>query len=208
MNVVFKAQPGASSVIEQFDGFNLRNTDALRSLVVGAREFSSTCLAPYPGWNVFFADAISNYRRFRHVLGYRQLDRVGVRFINRIDIPHVHPTQEIMLSDYFTISPNNLTINTANPDLKYSEYFISMHINYDLPIRVMLQTGLTPSALVDHRAVMLDIDASVMGAPMVPQNEAALEELLTRLRTAKNDIFERSITNTTRVIAHLGGRPT
>lgn len=103
-----------------------------------------------------------------------------------------------MLSDYFTISPNNLTINTANPDLKYSEYFISMHINYDLPIRVMLQTGLTPSALVDHRAVMLDIDASVMGAPMVPQNEAALEELLTRLRTAKNDIFERSITNTTR----------
>jgi uncharacterized protein (TIGR04255 family) len=196
LNFVMHAHPGASTVREDFDGFLLRSSSALESVVAGTKDFSTVRFAPYPGWDAFCAQAMSNYRRLRKLQGYRKVERLGVRFVIRIDIKEPKEINEITLSDYFNVSPDNLSVT---PEFNYSEYFISMKINFNPPIEVILQTGAVPPALVGYRSIMLDIDAFIDGNS-VPQSEDGIAEAFARLRVAKNDVFERCITDTTRQI--------
>ena len=188
------AAPGASSVRDEPDGFVMRDASALEAVVIGSQDFSMSLLAPYPGWDGLFDRFMSAYRRLRKTVGFQKIARVGVRFVNRIDIPVPTTGHEVFLAEYFKVSPDSLSVV---PDFKYIEYFIAIRIQYAADIKVMLQTGMAPPALVRHMAVALDIDAAIEGED-VPQREPDLGDCLTRLRNAKNDVFERSITDKAR----------
>lgn len=44
-------------------------------------------LAPYPPWATFSKRFMRDWKLLKKTLGYREVKRIGVRYINRIDIP-------------------------------------------------------------------------------------------------------------------------
>src|SRR5258708_13527192 len=80
-------------------GFRFATLDQTDILVISNNRFSVSKLAPYLGWEPFRERAERDWRIFRGIVGYQPIARIGVRYINRIDIPN--PEHRIELRDYF-----------------------------------------------------------------------------------------------------------
>lgn len=57
---------------------------------------------PYPGWENFFQRFVRDWELWKRVVGHQHVIRIGVRYINRIDIPITGPVvdYESFLSIY------------------------------------------------------------------------------------------------------------
>lgn len=62
--------------------------------------------------------------------------------------------------------------------------------------RLVINSSLAPSPLVDYISVVLDIDVSRAGDP--PQKDDEIWALIDRIRLHKNHIFEESVTDKAR----------
>ena len=87
--VVNPAAGVATSASQQLIGF--RYTSAAMAAVVQVRSngFAFSRLAPYPadGWEAWIPEAQRLFRRYIEVTGNRRVNRLAVRYINKIDIP-------------------------------------------------------------------------------------------------------------------------
>ena len=148
--------------------------------------FSASQLAPYCGWDAFLSRFGDNWAVAESILGHRKLSRIGVRFINRIDIPgeiddvgrwvQAGPTLPARLP-----RPTAFTLHTVLP-------------LDEAQANILVATA--PSPLPHHSAILLDIDVYTGGA-IDDQPEARLE-ILQDFRVKKNHIFESCITDAAR----------
>ena len=74
-------------------GYRLSSLDQAHILILMPTPPSLTMsqLAPYPGWDQFFGRFCRDWGVWKKSVGYRKINRVGVRYINRIDIPTADP---------------------------------------------------------------------------------------------------------------------
>jgi len=179
----------ADAVSDGRGGFKLTSGDQSDLLLVTAVSMTCSRLAPYLGWEPFYERAQRDWAEARQQFGYRKLSRVGVRFINRIDVPAPGATTRI--EDYLSVYP------------KYSEEVWSLLNGYAMQIvsdidgyRCMTNSGLVPSPVIGHISFLLDID--VAKVVDVPQAESELWEMIPKMRLLKNRLFETSITQQTR----------
>jgi uncharacterized protein (TIGR04255 family) len=150
-------------------------------------------MAPYPGWDVFSHEVEENLRTFRDMAGFRKLLHLGVRFINRIDIPM--DSGNIDMGRFLAIGP---MFPPALANHNVENYFVNAQIAYSKVARVTIQTGLIPDALIGHISVLLDID--VVRLSDLPQKFDAIPEILLDLRAIKNDVFEICISDAARAL--------
>ncbi|MGE7469777.1 TIGR04255 family protein [Bosea sp. NPDC003192] len=149
--------------------------------------------APYCGWDDYIAFVRDQYSRWRKVIGHKSIERIGVRYINRIDIPfdgkeHIDP------QDYFRFLPRNLEILDA-PPLGWHAQVLSTHSTNR--ISVTLTTATVEPVLIDHISVLLDCDMYRFRVD-VPQADDQIWSFLDLVRESKNEIFEACITDSTR----------
>jgi uncharacterized protein (TIGR04255 family) len=175
---------------EKSSGYRLASSDQADVLLVAATHISFSRLAPYLGWDALRVRAEGHWLTWKRVVGYRKIKRIGVRYINRIDIPA--PAGEmIRVENYLRVYPET----GRNEKLASYAMQLSGPLGDD-NCWLVINTGLVPSPLLGYLSLMLDIDVSRDGE--VPQRDAELWTLIDRMRMHKNNVFEASVTDRAR----------
>jgi uncharacterized protein (TIGR04255 family) len=175
----------------KFDqGHRLSSVDQTELVVLWAPSFVVAQLAPYPGWSHFFNRFTRDWKTWKRVVGYRKIARIGVRYINRIDIPAKGPVFDE--SEYVKVYPQ--LPPEFGPVVTYGLQAQSPPDAEDC--RVTLNSASVLSPLLGYSAILLDIDVAMEPTP--PQNDEDIFVLLNKMRVRKNAMFEACLTDRAR----------
>jgi uncharacterized protein (TIGR04255 family) len=164
--------------------------DQTELILLWPQSFIVAQLAPYPGWDNFFGRFARDWKTWKRGVGYRKVARVGVRFINRIDIPQVN--RVIEEADYLNAYAK--LPDEFGPVIAYGVQ--AQFLPDDKGCRLTLNSASVPSPLLDHGSVLLDLDVGVETNP--PQNDEDIYTLLNEMRAKKNAAFEACVTHRAR----------
>lgn len=151
--------------------------------------FTFSQLAPYASWEPFRDEGRRLWMLFRERSAPVAVERLAVRYINRIDVP----APSIDLKEYFRTSPE------VSPDLsqELAGFFMQLQIpQADLGVQVLINQTIIPPSREDVVSVVLDID--LIRAEDVPNTEEAIWDVFEKLHVRKNEVFEACITDKTR----------
>lgn len=161
---------------------------------VARRRMAFSSLAPYPGWTAFTEEFRDIYSRWSKVVGQRRLDRVGIRFINRIDIP-LEPSGFLRSEDFLHVG---ITLPPSTGNFSDAWQVTGVCPVQGTPFMVTIRCGTTDAALFGYASFSLDLDLHT--EVDVPQSDTDLWNLLAAAKVAKNQVFEECITDRTRAL--------
>lgn len=171
-------------------GHRRSSPDLTELLLLWPENFVVSQLAPYPGWDTFFARFQRDWNLWKRAVSYKKISRIGVRYINRIDIPQEGPvTYEEEFLNVYVHMPEELQLTTAWAVQAQSRL-------PDMGCKLTLNSSVVPSPLLGHMAFILDQDVTKDDNP--PQNDSEIYALLNQIRLKKNSIFESCITDKAR----------
>lgn len=162
--------------------------------MVGPNAFGVSQLAPYEGWDAYFGRFRRDWEIWTEKAGRPKITRVGLRYINRIDIPaeaeglvHQNEYVQFLINAPPGLGPTNgYAVNAIFRAPKS-------------PCTVVINTGMASFQMVPGFAsVNLDIDLAAERD--LPPNDSGLFALLEEMRDDKNFIFEECITDRARAI--------
>ncbi len=177
-------------------GYKMQSGDGAEVALIFPNQIVTSRLAPYEGWEALFARAQENWEIWKRLAGWHEISRVGVRYINRLDIPDPE-SAPIRLEDYLMVNPR---MPQGEGGLPPMTHFV---VNTVTPLgrddcRLVLNISNVPSPLVKTASFALDIDIANEQKP--PQNDEGIWQLLARIREYKNEIFESCITDKARAL--------
>lgn len=124
------------------------------------------------------------------VAGLRKIVQLGVRYINRIDIPLDRPI--IRYEDYLTI---NLSLPESWDGINNYGWRIEKTYR-EQGFHAIVQSAVIAPEIPNHAAFLLDID--LLRQQDIPSRLEDVLLFLAKMRDLKNEIFELSITDTAR----------
>jgi uncharacterized protein (TIGR04255 family) len=181
--------PGTKILHDEI-GHRRSSDDQTHIVIVWPTSFVFSQLAPYPGWDDFFERFVRDWALWKKVVGYRSISRVGVRYINRIDIP---------ITGNLTQHEEFLNIYPRIPEELGSLFAYSMQTQLQFPEidgKITINTSSIPSPLLEHASFMFDQD--LYKENNIPQNDEGLYTLLNQIHVKKNAVFEACITERAR----------
>lgn len=171
--------------------YSLSSDDQTDQCRIESAKLHWSKLPPYTGWNDFrdriSRDLTSVYRRLKSV----KIDRIGVRYRNRIDVP-ADENGICHYEDYLLTSIKLPGI--LDPHDGYEWRVTKNFAESGLSVTVM--SGIMAPEIPYTNAFLLDVDASC--SPEQAMRIEALLEKLDELRRLKNAIFEACITDKAR----------
>ena len=171
-------------------GYRLSTDDQTQLIVLWPNSFTLSQLAPYQGWGNFIERFERDWGTLKKILGFQQISRIGVRYINRIDIPASAPVIEH--EQFLNIYPKMPDI--LNP---LEAYALQASVTLkDINCQLTINTASLPSPLLEHASFVIDADISSDKNP--PQSDSDLIKLLNNIRTKKNQVFEACISQPAR----------
>ena len=176
------------AVNSQPNGFLLRSDDQADTAIISQNSLIVARLAPYRGWDTLHEQFISAWKSWKKVAKTKPISRVGVRYINRIDIP-LKGENKIDLEDYLTFYPKV-------PELGNSpmvEYLIQVTQPINSLWTATITSTLLPPPLINHISLLLDID--VFRTESIPLNDEDLWAMIAEARIIKNTVFQSCITH-------------
>lgn len=157
---------------------------------IKADLFGFSWLDKYVDWDRFVQKAESCWSPFREAVAPRSVQRVSVRFVNLIPLPD----RPIEITDYLRTS---FQLSPYLPQVAES-FFCQVSVPLKVPDEptVMAVITVAPS----NADLILDIETSceLDIDTRAEDFSASLTEVLTKLRHAKNFVFEACITDATR----------
>lgn len=181
---------GEASVKTSSAGFKGTSTDNTDVVMCQLGAFASAKLAPYSNWSAFISIARENFEAFQAIAGFRNYTRIGVRYINRIDIPNGEAADK-WPSTFFNIFP--CAPEAWGCPVAFhvkSEYMVSEHV------KAAVQTATLAPFLIDHTSYLLDID--LIQVTDIPSKADDLWTMIDDFRSLKNHVFETAITELAR----------
>lgn len=142
-------------------------------------------LAPYESWGPFRDEARRLWSRYRDIVRPQQIERLAVRYINRIDIP----AADKELADYLRTLPE------VSADLKHplTGFFLQLRLSqHDLKAESIINETIVPPPEPGLFSVVLDVDLFRSEEP--PQSEEDVWAYFEQLHVRKNEIFEACLT--------------
>lgn len=169
-------------------GFEVTLRDGSEIVFLEEQKFVFAQRAPYDRWEYFSGKALALLTPTVAALDVTEFSRVGLRFINRIDIPE----PKIDTDEYVTIS-----FNGPRDDRGIIEEFqmrvVKPSEREGLRYALVLATMASP--LPKHSSILLDID--VFTREPIPATGEKFMHMLGEMRSEKNDIFQKCITEKT-----------
>jgi uncharacterized protein (TIGR04255 family) len=164
-------------------GFKLSSGDQLDIVLLRKQAVTNSRLAPYQGWPALEERTRRVWDRISKFVSYHDVRRVGVRYINRLDIPG----QFIKTDEWITmgLKPPSTISRT------FGEFGFRV-VTHEAQLGTILACGSVPSPLVDHSSINLDID--VFADHDLPEREEEMWAFLRTMRQRKNEVFESCIT--------------
>lgn len=152
--VSVQVSPASSTpgVVAQVPAIRIQLVDesGARMLSMGQDALTFHSLRPYEGWATFRRRIEAGLRAFYDVAGKKEVIRVGVRYINRIEIPNV----ELELTDFFLANPqppSGLPKAVAN-------FFGRMELHFDDGCKAVLTQASLHDAPEGRSAFLVDLD--------------------------------------------------
>lgn len=174
-------------------GLSFSRPDRRQIVQVSPAQYAFVTLPPYTFWGDFLTDAMASWRRYSTVRQAELITRLGVRFVNRIDVPK----SVIELKDYLR------TTVELSPYLPQAvrQLFLQATIPFGSSgVEVTISSAIAEPPRSGISSLLLDINATSVCNLQLDQ-QTSEEDLLAELRTlraAKNYAFEACITDATR----------
>ena len=167
-----------------FQGIVLVNENKNKQVQFRINGFTLNYLYPYSNWNEFRDEAFSLYELFTNTFSDIKVERIALRYINRISIPL--PFEDF---EQFVVSTPPVPQNMSK---MYKSFFSQVEIPCEDPDYTAVITSTIETKTKDIVPYILDIDVykEVTGKFEFDDFEY--------LRKIKNKIFESSITDKTR----------
>jgi uncharacterized protein (TIGR04255 family) len=173
-------------------GFQLTSLDQANIVSLNKDRLATSRAAPYEGWNRLRAQAEKNWRSVIKSLGVTPISRIGVRYVNRLDIP-LKGSTTVNLDEYLHFVPK-IDSFSAHPMTEFV-YLVTRSTELE-NWSARLVTSLVPPPLIDHISLGFDID--VFRTDAIPIDNAQLWSIVDEARSVKNSIFEMYITDRAR----------
>jgi uncharacterized protein (TIGR04255 family) len=184
-----KAEPSSS-----WHGVKLSSSDRADIVFLRQNTFICSRLAPYTGWDDFFARTMRAWEAWRKSAGHTPLSRVGVRYVNRIDVPN---EKEVLvhLDEYLNVSPKSPD-DLGGPLSAYAMQVVRPLGADDCVLALNTATVVPP--MIGFASIALDLD--IFRETDLPKRDDDMWDMLTRIRAYKNRIFESCITDRARAL--------
>jgi len=166
------------------------SSDITQLLITSESSLLFAQLAPYQGWDLYKERITRDWATWIKHTGHNEVNRIGMRYINRIDIPATNPVT--WYENYVTVYPNLPKI--IDPSLSHS---VNIKVLLDdLESLLTLNSSVVKSPIPEHIAIVLDFDIS-RKFKTAPSNDEIYEHI-DLARKKKNEIFEACITDKAR----------
>ena len=179
------AAPPAATVEDLgWIGFRVKSADGTRLAAFDRDGFRFSQLQPYDTWDVFEIEALRLWAIHKQLASPGTVERLGVRFINRIDLP---PSASI--ADFLRDpprAPGELELALAG-SLDHRRFRLPGH-----PYAANLIRALDLNPALGTTAIVVDIDVYLQD---VGDDHAELRAHLAKLRWLKNELFYSVITD-------------
>jgi uncharacterized protein (TIGR04255 family) len=193
INVTVNTTGGAATVEQQLQGYRVKSTDQADFVVVFPDGVAVARLAPYPGWEYLRGRAKMAWAEWRRNASNSALKRIGIRYINRIDVP-IKQAAIVDIDAYLNLSPRVPDFSK----LPLQGFLVQATRPTDLEhwSVSMTSTIMSPAPLINHVSMVLDID--VFRTEQIPGRDNDLWTCIDAVRPLKNTIFEACITDEAR----------
>lgn len=181
-------QPTATIKQDQV-GYQFIGEDGKQIAAFRLNGFAFSRLAPYQTWEQFRDEAKKLWALYRQLAGSASVKRVGVRYVNQLDLP-------VNLRDFRDFIRTYPEIS-SDLSQQLASFFMQVQIpQTDIGAMLILNTAIVPPPGPNVVSVVLDIDVSKEG--LKSSSDEEVWNTMEILRIRKNLIFEGCITNTTR----------
>jgi uncharacterized protein (TIGR04255 family) len=174
-------------------GYRLVKLDGAAVILLTSQSISFSRVAPYLGWHDFAQNSTHIFQVARNIMGYSALSRIGVRYINRLDIPAFDKDgvrSPIRPEHYILIYPEYPEI--VIPQVHgFTMQCVTALQNVDCQATINVATVVSP--VPDHISLVFDIDVGRNNN--VPQREDEIANLMEAIRSEKNRIFSSCLTD-------------
>lgn len=167
-----------------------KSENSQNSILVSPSSLAISKLKPYDGWENFREDIDKVYTTFSQIYEFKQIDRIGLRYINIFDIP-----SEDEYEKYFHIK-SSITHITTNKVLSSSNEFI---LSIDDTTNCKIQLRRTVPDDESQIKFILDIDCYLIKPLIINRTDEHLP--LSWIENAHKEIisiFDKSITDITK----------
>jgi uncharacterized protein (TIGR04255 family) len=169
--------------------FRFKNNENTRLVTVSGNLLAVHTVRQYDRWEDFRPRIEAALKAYVEVWKPTQIERLGIRYINKI----VVPTQPIILNEYLTCPPQIPSPIEGNLATFLTRNQVVLQNNSNLLI-----TQGSLSANEGGVAFVLDVDAWMGPLPSPPTNVEAILSLIDELKKSETNAFEGSITDKTR----------
>jgi uncharacterized protein (TIGR04255 family) len=177
--------PNQSQASVSWHGLTFYSADKSRIAQCQKDGFSLSHLPPYPHWDKFSDEALVMWEKYKVLTKPMEIQRIGVRFINRIPITNAASK----LDEYLIDAPKTwVSFPLPMAGFVHSDTFLIPSTNYVAHVIRALQPA---DAITNLPAIILDTDVSTL-SPM-PLNDQMLRTKLKEMRWLKNKIFFASL---------------
>ncbi|MBN2448603.1 MAG: TIGR04255 family protein [Phycisphaerae bacterium] len=188
--------PGAAHTqTDQWHGLRFESIDG-RNIAQFTRDgFVFSRVNPYEGWDLFAGEAKSLWRVHSELTKPTAIERLGVRFINRIV-----PVDLGKLDDVLRLpprQPHSLEFLPIEDFLHRTRFSVP---GYPYSVNV-IQVAQPPVPPENTPGLILDIDVFTVG--VVELEEQSVDDHLSKMRWLKNKAFHAMLTS--RMIEHFKG---
>lgn len=150
-------------------------------------RFLFSRLEPYSCWDDFLAEAHRLWELHCHLAHPAELQRIGLRFINRMRISG----ERLQLEDYLTIAPKEPD-GLPLPFLGFLHRDVLAVPGHDYG--VMITRTIQPETAPNETSAVLIVDIDVFTTQPIRLEDANLERRLLEMRWLKNKAFFGSVT--------------
>ena len=178
-----------ASARQSSNGYRFISKDGRQIFQARLDGFTFSRLAPYEAWEPFRDEAHRLWNAYRSIANPKNITRIGIRYINRLDLPL--PMTDF--KDYLKTVPEV----SSGMSQGLSGYFMQLQLpQVDLNAMLVLNQALIPPPTPKLVSVLFDID--LYSDSDLASDEQSLWERLEAFRIRKNKVFEASITDRVR----------
>lgn len=172
------------------EGFMFKSEDGRRVVQVRQDGFTFNWLKPYETWEAFRDEARTHWERYRDTFRPEALTRLGLRYINRIELP-------LPFKDFREFVKTAPDIADGMPQ-GLSGFFMRLEIP-DQERGLMAVVTETMEPPVDEgKRLPLIFDVDIVRSATFEPASPAVWETFERMRECKNTVFFASVTERTK----------
>ncbi|MDL2405196.1 TIGR04255 family protein [Rhizobium calliandrae] len=174
--------------------YRLFSADGADVAIVNRKSFVASRLAPYTHWHYLLSNFERNLDIMEKITGVRQWERMGVRYINRIDVPS-QTGDPVDIKEYLNIYPAAPSFLSENWAAEATRLEVS---DQETGMLVIVNCVRSDPVLLKHQSLILDID--IVENRDIPLKRELLMDKFALTQQLKNKVFESLITDKSRTL--------